>query len=247
MTEQPDDPGRTDPPYSGQMGSHPGGEDAPGAGYSGGPYPGASQEPYQRQPMNTLQPAVPTGPPQPMSPVPYEAPVDTDGMYKDGIGYGLWCLWLFGLAGVHRIYMGKYGSGILYLLTWGLFGIGQFVDLFRMKGLIKDANIREGYLPHPRLARRMQQSQPGPAPVAAAQSQSLPPGRINVQQQLLKAAQSNGGALTVTQGVVTTGLTFEQVEEILREMVAKGYVDVDNAPNSGVVVYRFPELSGPFN
>ena len=51
----------------------------------------------------------------------------------------------------------------------------------------------------------------------------------------------------MTQGVVATGMTFEQVEEILREMVSKGYVDVDNAPNSGVVVYRFPELAGPFS
>jgi TM2 domain-containing membrane protein YozV len=174
-------------------------------------------------------------------------PPDPDGMYKDGIGYGLWCLWLFGLAGVHRIYMGKYGTGILYLLTWGLFGIGQFVDLFRMKSLVKDANIREGYLPHPRLAQRLQ-TQPRPTtPIASHPPGSLPPGRVNVQQVLLQAAQANGGALTVTQGVVTTGLTFEQVEEVLREMVAKGYVDVDNAPNSGVVVYRFPELAGPFN
>ena len=246
MTEQPDNQGPTHPPYGGgQGGSQPGGAGQPGGSPSGAPYPGGSQQTYQPEPMNTLQPAVPTGPPQPMAPV-QEPPAEVDGMYKEGIGYGLWCLWLFGLAGVHRIYMGKYGSGILYLLTWGLFGIGQFVDLFRMKGLVKDANIREGYLPHPRLARRLQ-GQSTPAPVTTSQSQSLPPARINVQQQLLKAAQSNGGALTVTQGVVTTGLTFEQVEEILREMVAKGYVDVDNAPNSGVVVYRFPELSGPFN
>ena len=195
--------------------------------------------------MAPLQP-VTTGPPQPMA-VSHEVPSDMDGMYREGIGYGLWCLWLFGMAGVHRIYMGKYGTGILFLLTWGLFGIGQFVDLFSMKGLVRDANIREGYLPHPRLARRMQGS-PSAQPVAQPQpSGSLPPGRVNVQQALLKAAQANGGALTVTQGVVTTGLTFEQVEEILREMVAKGYVDVDNAPNSGVVVYRFPELAGPFN
>jgi len=181
--------------------------------------------------------------PQPM---PIQPPqMDPDGMYKEGIGYGLWALWLFGLAGVHRIYMGKYGSGILYLLTWGLFGIGQFVDLFRMKGLVKDANIREGYLPHPRLAQRSQQSRAMSG--ASNPPGSLPPGRINVQQTLLRAAQSNGGALTVTQGVVTTGLTFEQVEEVLRGMVAKGYVDVDNATNSGVVVYRFPELAGPFN
>lgn len=165
-----------------------------------------------------------------------QPPPEVDGMYKDGIGFGLWMLFVFGLAGVHRIYLGKYGTGILWLLTWGLFGIGQFVDLFRMKALVREANVREGYLPHP---RQMKQMGVGSAPAAAR----LPPHQ-NPQQILLKAAQANGGALTVTQGVVSTGLTFEQVEEILSDMVAKGYVDVDNAPNSGVVVYRFPEL-GP--
>ncbi|MCG8468256.1 MAG: TM2 domain-containing protein [Gemmatimonadetes bacterium] len=192
--------------------------------------PEGSFPPYAVVP---LQPTAPIQSPGP------QVPDDPDGMYKDGIGYGLWCLIFFGLAGVHRLYLGKYGTGILWLLTFGLFGIGQFIDLIRMKGLIKEANVREGYLPHPRLARRMQ-------PAQATASPRLPPQQ-NLQQVLLKAAQANGGALTVTQGVVATGMTFEQVEEILSDMVAKGYVDVDNAPNSGVVVYRFPELAGPFS
>ena len=29
---------------------------------------------------------------------------------------------------------------------------------------------------------------------------------------------------------------------VLNKMTDKGYVDVDNAPGTGVVVYRFPEL-----
>lgn len=183
-------------------------------------------------------PTAPTPPPAP--PPPAQPPAEVDGMYKDGLGFALWCLIVVGLGGVHRIYLGKYATGILFLMTFGLFGIGQFIDLFRMKSLIRQANIREGYLPHPRLAKRMQ---PAPQQQEAAKL----PASQNVQQVLLKAAQANGGALTVTQGVVASGLTFEQVEEILREMVAKGYVDVDNAPNSGVVVYRFPELAGPFS
>ena len=77
-------------------------------------------------------------------------PLDDRFMYKDGLSYGLWCLFLFGFAGVHRIYLGKYGTGILWMLTFGLLGIGQLIDLFRMKSLVMDANIREGYLPHPR-------------------------------------------------------------------------------------------------
>ena len=38
------------------------------------------------------------------------------------------CLFLGGL-GIHRFYVGKIGTGILYILTWGLFGIGVIVDL----------------------------------------------------------------------------------------------------------------------
>ena len=36
---------------------------------------------------------------------------------------------LFGLFGVHRFYVGKVGTGLLYLFTGGLFLIGYIVDI----------------------------------------------------------------------------------------------------------------------
>jgi len=42
-----------------------------------------------------------------------------------------WILLVFlGLFGVHRMYMGKWITGILYLLTCGIFGLGYIYDLW---------------------------------------------------------------------------------------------------------------------
>ena len=39
-----------------------------------------------------------------------------------------------GLAGLHRIYVGKVGSGLIYFCTCGLFFIGTIIDLLRILG-----------------------------------------------------------------------------------------------------------------
>lgn len=162
--------------------------------------------------------------------------VDDEPRYSTGLGYGLWCACLAGACGIHRFYLGKTGTGLLWFFTFGLFGFGQLIDLVRMKELVRDANVREGYVPHSRqLARARSQMLTGePEP------RRTPP--LNLRQQLLHAAMENGGELTVSQGVLATGKTFEQIEKALNGMSDKGYVDVDNAPGTGVLVYRFSDL-----
>jgi TM2 domain-containing membrane protein YozV len=48
-----------------------------------------------------------------------------------------------GVFGVHRFYAGRVGTGMLWLFTGGLFGIGLFFDLFLTSSMIDDVN-RQG-------------------------------------------------------------------------------------------------------
>jgi TM2 domain-containing membrane protein YozV len=61
------------------------------------------------------------------------------------IDYNLaWILLVFfGLFGVHRMYMGKWLTGILYLLTGGLFGLGYIYDLWTLNDQITLINAGE--------------------------------------------------------------------------------------------------------
>lgn len=60
-----------------------------------------------------------------------------------GTAYILWCLCIIGVCGIHRLYIGKIGTGILWLFTFGLFGFGQLIDLFLLGGQVDTYNLKE--------------------------------------------------------------------------------------------------------
>ena len=52
-----------------------------------------------------------------------------------------WILLTFlGLFGIHRFYMGKWLSGLLYLCTAGIFGIGYIYDYWTLNDQITEIN-----------------------------------------------------------------------------------------------------------
>lgn len=57
-----------------------------------------------------------------------------------GLAYVLWLSCLFGVSGLHRFYTGRWMSGLVWLLTGGLCGIGQIVDLIFIPRMVEDHN-----------------------------------------------------------------------------------------------------------
>ena len=56
-----------------------------------------------------------------------------------------WVLLTFlGFFGIHRMYMGKWISGFLYLLTAGIFGLGVLYDFLTLNEQINLINSQEG-------------------------------------------------------------------------------------------------------
>ena len=56
------------------------------------------------------------------------------------VGYVLWIAGFFLVCGLHRFYAGRWVSGLVWLLTGGLCGVGQIIDLFFIPRMVTDYN-----------------------------------------------------------------------------------------------------------
>jgi TM2 domain-containing membrane protein YozV len=148
-------------------------------------------------------------------------------MYSKNLAWILWALSALGPGGLHRFYLGKPLSGLLYLCTWNFLGVGLILDAFSLTDMVDAANARIN-------------AQLGPA--GEARFLHAPDDSEAMKRALLRAAQTRNGMITVTEGVMATGRTFAEVQAELDSMLKSGYVSVDNHPTTGTVVYKFYEL-----
>jgi len=133
------------------------------------------------------------------------------------LSYLLWGLGLLGVCGLQRFYNRKPYSGTLYLLSFGLCGVGQLVDLWLMPEMVERANA----MPLLRGCRP-----------------------LLLERQLLELARRSGeGGFTINDALLAlqpgSPVGSAEVRAEIERLLENHLLDVGN-DSKGRVVYREP-------
>ena len=155
---------------------------------------------------------------------------------NEGVAYLLWCLCFFQFYGIQRLYSGKTISGLIYLCTFGVFGIGQLLDLFMIPKMVRERNIYlRGLHEEQREYISLNIGKVKVPELLAIDSVSA----LSPMHQLLKVAKNNNNVLSQAQAVLLTGLDPELIDLTLNEALKRGYAEIGNDPETGSVRYYF--------
>ncbi|MGH2414647.1 MAG: TM2 domain-containing protein [Microcystaceae cyanobacterium] len=162
-----------------------------------------------------------------------------------GIGF-LQFFGLFGFCGLHRFYLGRPVTGLMWLFSYGFLFLGQFLDLFLIPKMIEEFN------------NKSQQSLPSQPSLPRAEIGQQVLNKLDkldriLQQKLfqpekrypskmhklLEAAVANGKVLSIGQAVIATGLQPDEVQQLLNESIRTEIAYIGNDPETGAVRYYF--------
>lgn len=140
------------------------------------------------------------------------------------LSYLFWCTCLVGVCGLQRFYNRKPASGVLWLLTFGLCGIGQLLDLVLVPDMVRQANQ----------SLLLEQA------LSGTEAPSYPP----IERQLLQLARRKSpSGFTLNDALLdlqlppeaNSGVVTAEIERLLLDHL----LDVGN-DERGRVVYREP-------
>jgi hypothetical protein len=150
--------------------------------------------------------------------------------YNVTIAYLLWLCSGCGALGFHRFYLGKIGTGVLWMLTGGMCGIGCIYDVVTLPRQVQDANVRSEVEAHVRGELGYAY---GPGPQAKKE---------DPEKTVLRVARANGGFVTPGEAALEGDMSVDEARKLLEKMATKGNAEM-RVRASGVVVYFFPEFA----
>jgi len=162
-----------------------------------------------------------------------------------GVAYLLW--FFLGIFGAHRFYLEKIGTGILWLLTCGLFGVGWFIDLFILGSEVDTYNLMHSGV----LGGNQNQNVvvnvnvPTGTPQVITDQTSI--AKISTTEQIKISAEKailsladKTPILTLRQIMTNANLEIEEAETAINKLVSKG-IAKEEVDSSGKSTYTFSE------
>lgn len=134
------------------------------------------------------------------------------------------------LAGLHRFYLGRPISGMLYLMTWGFFGIGTFLDMLQMPLLVQESDVLHNARGIDLFTASWFEPQHDPTEVNS------------IDNRILHLANNNNGTVTVQMVSLETGLSLRQSQQELDRLLQEGFCTID-VSDDGCMLYTFQGLS----
>jgi hypothetical protein len=153
-------------------------------------------------------------------------------VYSIGLAYFLWFIGGFGALGLHRFYLGKFGTGLIWLFTGGLSMIGSIYDFFTLPMQVRELNLESRY--------RRALDYDGPR----YQSSSHIPWeqrKDSAERIILRTAKKNNGVATPAEVALEGDISLEDAKQQLEQLVSNGYAEV-RVTKKGTIVYIFQDF-----
>jgi hypothetical protein len=163
--------------------------------------------------------------------------LEDNTVYSTVLAYLLWFVGGFGALGLHRFYLGKFGTGLLYLFTGGLAAVGSIYDFFTLPMQVRNANLEKRY------RQALDYGEPRDVTVERiSRSPAREIGKDSIERVILKIAKKNSGLATPPEVALEGNIALDAAKKHLEQLVSRGFAEV-RVSKTGILVYVFPDFT----